>query len=197
MGGRTGQRVRQQFVKRWLFVALFAIGASAAWGCSSFPGGGSGGDGEEAVGAAQFAVKVVPSDVQCIQVNAVGSRSLSSSFDVKPNQAAQLTMPGLPAGSVTFTAVAFATPCAQVSATSVPTYSSAPTVGQVIPGGVIQVTLVMTQSGSAVIGIEFPGSGGGGGAGAGGGGGSGTGGSGGALSAGVWDTSKWDNALWQ
>ena len=196
---------------RWNFRA-FAVGSvlglAALWGCSSLPGGGAaaGSEDEGPVGSAQFAVKIVPNDVRCIQITAAGSRSLTSSFDVTPNQAAQLTMPGLPAGAVTFSALAFSVPCSQVTAASVPGWSSAPVVGQVIPGGIIQVTLVMMQAGSANIGIEFPGTGGasgssgaGGSSGSAGKGGGANGGSGGNGNPplGVWDSTNWDNALWQ
>ncbi len=163
----------------------------AGFGCSSTPDAASNAD-EGAIGTAQFAVKIVPNDVQCIQVTAAGSRTLTTSFDVTPNQAAQLSMPGLPAGSVTFSANAYPTPCSQVTATSVPGWSSAPVTAVVVAAGIIQVTLAMSQSGSASIGIDFGGS-------AGTGGGSGTAGSGGTsnLAPGVWDSSNWDNALWQ
>ena len=180
------------------------LGVAALFGCSSVPGSSStNSETEGPVGSAQFAIKIVPNDVQCIQITAAGTRSLTSSFAVTPNQAAQLTMPGLPAGAVTFSALAFAVPCSQVTAASVPGWISAPVVGQVIAGGVIQVTLVMMQAGSANVGIEFPGSGGAGGAGGAGGGagspgGGANGGSGGGNpSPGVWDSSNWDNALWQ
>ena len=169
-------------------VLALCVGFASGLGCSSTPSGG--GSEEKGVGEAQFAVKVVPNNVQCIQVTAAGSRTLTTSFDVTPNQSAQLSMPGLPAGSVTFSANAYSTPCSQVTASSIPGWSSAPVTAQVIAAGVIQVTLVMSQSGSASIGIEFGSAGSGGLSGTGSGGGS-------SLQPGVWDSSSRDNALWQ
>ena len=207
-----GLRRMQGYIGRalsWNFRALTmssTLALAVLAGCSLLSGGGSNGTvatvATEDVGEAQFAVKIVPNDVQCIQVTAAGSRTLTSSFDVTPNQAAQLSMPGLPSGVVTFTATAFSTPCSQVTASSIPGWSSAAVTGQVVAGGVIQVTLVMSQSGSANIGIEFPGSAGAGGSAGGGSGGSGGSGNAGAggnagSQAGIWDSSKWNNALWQ
>lgn len=176
---------------RNFFMLAVVSGTVVGLGCGSTPSSASNRD-EGPVGTAQFAVKIVPNDVQCIQVTAVGSRTLTTSFSVAPNQAAQLSMPGLPAGSVTFSASAYSVPCSQVTAASIPGWSSAPVTATVVAAGTIQVTLAMSQSGTASIGIDFGGSSGTGGA-------TGTAGAGGtsSLAPGVWDSSSWDKALWQ
>jgi len=205
--------MRQARVVRTGAVALCAL---ALFGCAKT---GDNADVEGPVGSARFSVQTVPADVSCIRITADGSRDRTQSFDATPNQSAEFTMPSLPAGSVTFTAEAFPVKCSKVTSTSLPTWMSDPVTAEITPGGVTSVTLIMRPVGSADIGIDFQdggttggsggsaGSGGGGGsAGSGGSGGTagssgtgGTSGSGGSssLPPGVWDSTNWDNAVWQ
>jgi uncharacterized membrane protein YgcG len=166
----------------------FALCALALFGCAKT---GDNADVEGPVGSARFSVQTVPTDVSCISVTADGSRDRTQLFDATPNQSAEFTMPALPAGSVTFTAEAFPVKCSKVSSATLPTWVSDPVTADITPGGVTSVKLIMRPVGSA-------GSGGtGGGAGSGGSGGAAGSGGGTSLPPGVWDTTNWDNAVWQ
>jgi uncharacterized membrane protein YgcG len=182
----------------------FALCALALFGCAKT---GDSAEVDGPVGSARFSVQSVPADVQCIRITADGSRDRTQSFDATPNQSAQFTMSALPAGPVTFTADAFSVKCSKVTASSLPTWVSDSVTADITPAGVTQVTLVMRQVGTANIGIDFQDGGGSGGtagsSGTGGtagssgtGGTAGSGGSGG-LPQGVWDSTNWDNAVWQ
>jgi uncharacterized membrane protein YgcG len=196
---------------RLLFTTSAALCALALFGCSK---GGDGAEQEGPVGSARFSVQSVPGDVQCIRITADGSRTRSESFDVLPNESAQLLMSALPSGPVAFTADAFSVRCSKVTSSSLPNWVSDPLTAEILPGGVTAVTLVMRPVGSADIGIDFQRDGGDSGATGGSGGssatggtsgGGATGGSGGLAgnggvggqSPGVWDSTDWDNATWQ
>ena len=166
-----------------------------------------------AIGTAQLFIQEVPGDVRCIRITAAGSRTRTDSFDVSPMDSAVLTMEALPAGDVTFSGDAFPVACADITMSVRPNWLSDPVTVEIVPGDVTDVTLVMRPVGGARIGVDFVGGGTGGATGGTGGsatggtggsatggtgtGGTGTGGTGGTSPLGTWDSSNWDEAVWQ
>ncbi len=155
-----------------------AVMALVACGCSS-----SGSDHPEDVGVVQIALAAAPSDATCLQIDAVGARSLSKQFTLRTGGSATLQMTGLPLGDVQFTGSAFAEECGAAISSS-PTWISDPVVATIVKGTIAQITLVLHRDGRASIRVDFsdgPADAGPGGV---GGGSGGSGGLGGAVSTG-------------
>jgi hypothetical protein len=89
-------------------------------GCGHRPDSGTDDDTASIV----LALTTVPSDVSCLEVTVTGAQTTVQRFDVTPNQAATITVPGLASGAATISERAFAVPCAQVTATTTPTWLS-------------------------------------------------------------------------
>ena len=85
---------------------------------------------------------LAPVGVDCIVVQLTGTNPLSFPFDVAPLSSTVFTLAGLPLGIQTFSAQAFATPCAQAAATSA-TWASAGVVTSVPGGAPANVSLLM------------------------------------------------------
>jgi hypothetical protein len=134
----------------WIFAASLSLVAA----CITQPGGQAGGS--SAVGSASAAIAVVPPSVSCVRILAAGSRSVSTDFDVTPGQSALLVMNDLPVGDVTFSAYAYASPCAFASGTQ-PTWSARPTAAVISAGQQTHLALHLGQVGSAGIDITFDG----------------------------------------
>jgi hypothetical protein len=111
----------------------------------------------EDTGRVEFALVIVPTDVQCIQLVATGTRVRQQNFDVTPGQASVLSMNGLPVGSVTFTGQAFAGGCAGGPTMPSPTYVADPVTAQINATGVTALTLNMRRNGMASISVDFEG----------------------------------------
>jgi len=109
----------------------------------------------EDTGRVEFALVIVPVDVQCIQLVATGSRVRQQNFNVTPGQASVLSMNGLPVGSVTFTGQAFAGGCAGGPTMPSPTYVADPVTAQINATGVTALTLNMRRNGMASISVDF------------------------------------------
>jgi hypothetical protein len=95
-----------------LAFALCACGSGSPSGSGSgSPGGG------EATGEVSLAVTVVPPGVQCIQITATGSTTVSQSFAATPGAgtSASLSLGELPLGSVAITGQAFNAACASIA----------------------------------------------------------------------------------
>jgi len=105
----------------------------------------------EDTGTVQFALVVVPTDVQCIQITATGTRVKQEDFIVVPGQMSVLSMKGLPVGAVTFTGEAFNGPCGGPAST----YVADPVTAQITSTGVTALTLSMRRNGQAAISIDF------------------------------------------
>jgi hypothetical protein len=108
----------------------------------------------EDTGSVQFALVVVPTDVQCIHVAATGTRVKEQDFPVAPGQMSLLSMIGLPVGAVTFTGEAFNGPCGG-PASMMPTYVADPVTAQINATGVTALTLNMRRNGQASISVDF------------------------------------------
>jgi hypothetical protein len=92
----------------------------ALWSCGTGPSSGSGqpaGQGSnEATGQLNLAITTVPPGVQCIQITATGSYTVSQSFAATPgaNTVGSLSLGELPLGSVAITGQAFNVACASI-----------------------------------------------------------------------------------
>lgn len=108
------------------------------------------------LGVVLLTTTVVPSDVQCINLPAVGGTTVTRNFDVVPAQTSSLTATGLPTGTVTLTEMASNVPCSQVAASTPPTWvSEAPVTVQLVPGQSVPVTIVLRRAGQEIITSTF------------------------------------------
>lgn len=139
-------------MKRILALCTWAAASFVGAGCSSVDD-----INDEGTASAIIAITSVPTGVQCVNITATGSRAVTSSFSVMTGTAATLSMQGLPTGSVTFTGNAFAATCPSVVATDVPTFVGVPTVAQLSPTAVTQVTLPMARNARASVTLDFEG----------------------------------------
>jgi hypothetical protein len=89
-------------------------------------------------------------------VTATGAISVTQSFDVQPGMSTTLNLQGLPTGTVRFTGNAYAGLCSEVPIGAVATWFSAPTLATVDTAPVF-VELIMQQTGSATVGVDFQG----------------------------------------
>ena len=138
----------------WIWLGLVAMVAVATACSEDKYAGGHGGAGDD-IGVARFALTAVPADVACIKVTANGTKTKKQNFDVTPGTATVLTMGGLPTGTVTFTADAFSVPCAMVTSTTPPSWVADPITTDVAAGVVTSLSLVMRQTGTVDISIDF------------------------------------------
>jgi hypothetical protein len=114
---------------------------------------------EGPVGEATATITQVPTGVACIQIQVVGTRTVTKNVDVMPAQSSVVPLPGLPVGADTFSATAFAAPCPMIGG-AIANWASDPVVAVVSAGAVVSVTLPMHGVGNANVGVDFPGDGG-------------------------------------
>jgi len=121
-------------------------------GCGHRPDSGTDDDTASIV----LALTTVPSDVSCLEVTVTGAQTTVQRFDVTPNQAATITVPGLASGAATISERAFAVPCAQVTATTTPTWLSTMAVPVTLtPGQITDVTIVLRRAGQVRVTTDF------------------------------------------
>jgi hypothetical protein len=107
--------------------------------------------------------------VHCVAIQATGSgRTVTRNIDVTPGQSITTAVTGLPTGTVSIGALAYAAACSAVNASSIPSWASDP-VSQVITvtkGIQVPLNLVLRPSGSVIPTIDWQddGTGGAGGA---------------------------------
>lgn len=130
---------------------VFSVLSVALAACSS----GSDAAGENAAGIAQLAVNNAPGDVGCLQTMVTGSRTVQQQFPLMPGESAVFTLQGLPVGSVVFTQQAFASDCASVTASSLPTWLSDPVSATLTAGVPAQITIVLRRNGQATVTSDF------------------------------------------
>ena len=132
-------------------VALAVLGAAV--GCTDLP---STEPTPEDTGRVEFALVMVPTDVQCISITATGSRVRQQTFIVVPGQTSVLAMNGLPVGAVTFSGQAFNGPCGGGGPMGPsPTYVADPVTAQINATGVTSLALNMRRNGQASISVDF------------------------------------------
>jgi len=132
-------------------VALAVLGAPV--GCTDLP---STEPTPDDTGRVEFALVMVPTDVQCITITATGSRVRQQDFIVVPAQTSVLAMNGLPVGAVTFSGQAFNGPCGGGGPMGPsPTYVADPVTAQINATGVTSLALNMRRNGQASISVDF------------------------------------------
>ena len=148
-----------QSTSKWcVFIVTAAVGFVSA--CSSNSESGN------LVGTATVAITNAPPDGTCIEVMAVGFRTVTQRFDVAAGQSTVFTMAGLPVGTVIFNANAFADTCSAVAAAEatstspmatglVPTWVSDPVTASVAVSPPVEVMLFMHRNGRANVSIDF------------------------------------------
>ncbi len=129
------------------FPLLLIVGSA----CSSAPVAG------EHSAQVSASVTAVPTGVACIAIDAgVAEEPLfTQRFDVAAGKATTLNMTGLPSGAVTFSAFAYATACASVTATSTATWASQPVLATLASQSVTNISLVLRPAAAAAIGVTF------------------------------------------
>ena len=104
----------------------------------------------------RLAISVIPDDVQCVRVKAVGpGRTVIKEIDAEPGLPLQKSFHALPLGTVVFSADAFMGSCEVVSATTPPQWVSDEKPVSVILGRLATVTLTMVRNGRAKVGVDF------------------------------------------
>ncbi|HXU04473.1 MAG TPA: hypothetical protein VN903_26105 [Polyangia bacterium] len=137
--------------KQRLLTGVAVAALVAALGCSDLPNTEPS---PEDTGRVEFALVVVPTDVQCITITAIGTRVRQQDFIVVPSQTSVLAMNGLPVGQVAFSGQAFNGACGGPAA-PMPTYVADPVTAQVNATGVTALTLNMRRNGQASISVDF------------------------------------------
>jgi hypothetical protein len=129
---------------------LAAIGIILCLGCDNNPSGK--GEGGEIL----FNVASIPEDVTCVRVTASGDyREVVRDFDVSPGATLSEGLSGLPVGSVIFSASAYATDCASVTKSTVPTWISDQKTVNVVQGKSSSITLALYKNGRVKVTVEF------------------------------------------
>lgn len=131
-------------------LGLFGLLGLWAGGCTGLPGG------EEAA-AVRLEIREAPNDAACLRITVSGSRTETRRFDLTPGASTVFRLASLPVGRAVFLGEAFAGPCGQVGATSVPSYTSTPVTVTLVPGPNPDVVLVMRRSAGGGVVVEFPG----------------------------------------
>jgi hypothetical protein len=134
-------------------IALFPF-ALLLTACSS----SSNGDSSEITGTALAEVTNAPVSVRCAIIKVAGSKTVTQSFDIAPETSSVFDLQGLPFGKDTFTAKAYTTGCAAVTASSPATWVSDSVVADVEANQPPTVTLQMVSpdGGGATVGLNFP-----------------------------------------
>jgi virginiamycin B lyase len=112
------------------------------------------------VGQVIAEIQQAPANARCIVITVTdGTTTVTRQFNIAPELSSVFTLTGLPVGTDTFTANAFATSCAQVVAASPPSWVSDPIVVAVSANAPVNITFVMRPAGAggmAGVGVDFP-----------------------------------------
>jgi hypothetical protein len=107
------------------------------------------------VGDAIASITQVPSNVACVQIQVVGSRTETRNVDTVPGKSSVVPLNGLPAGADTFTAVAFAQACNALGASSIASWQSDPVVAVIAGGATTPLKLALHPVGNGSVSIDF------------------------------------------
>ena len=98
----------------------------------------------------QLAIGAVPADVSCIRIGATGAgRTVSRELAVMAGATINESFAGLPVGTVTFLAEAFAGTCEAVTRATIPSWVSDPAPVNITLGRIASVDLVLRRNGRA------------------------------------------------
>jgi hypothetical protein len=137
-------------------LALSACGSgrssNVAPGASVQAAGAGAGSGGETTGQVSLEITVVPPGVQCIQINATGSTTVSQTFSVTPGAGTvgSLSLGELPIGQVAITGAAFNVACGSIAGAQPSWVADKQTV--TIQGGVITSLTITFRPDNAVTG---------------------------------------------
>jgi hypothetical protein len=135
----------------WTIALASTTALLAAAGCSNKPGAHE----PEALGEAEVSLTNSPSDVRCLRITVVGTRTDVRTFPVTTGQKAVFRMGALPVGDDSFSAEAFPVVCGSVTTGVTPTWISEPVVERVNAGKVTHVALAMIHNGGASVSVDF------------------------------------------
>jgi hypothetical protein len=136
-----------------LFIAAGLLGGISA--CANDTGTKAGQGESEKVGEIEVALTNAPSDVSCVRVAVVGSRTSVSKFDLVLGQKAVFKLQGLSVGNASVSADAFPVACNKLSSNVDASWYSEPVVAKIKTGSVTHVALAMIHNGKASIGVDF------------------------------------------
>lgn len=136
-----------------VFTALGVIGVSACSIDADLKSGS--GSSEESVGEIDVALTNAPTDVTCVRVAVVGSRTDVRGFDLAPGKKASFSLTGLPVGTVSVSADAFSVACNKIVSGVNPSWYSDAVSTKIKAGVVTHVALSMIHNGQASVGIDF------------------------------------------
>ena len=126
----------------------WALAAMVAAGCNSKSP-------PEDIGVARLELTSIPSDVNCLRLNAVGARTVVQQFDVTPGSDATLLVTGLPTGTVVITGYGFAASCSAAGDVTTANWISDPVTLEVSTSDIVDLSLVMHRNGRIRIGVDF------------------------------------------
>jgi hypothetical protein len=107
-------------------------------------------------GQAMLSLSVIPDDVSCVRVTAVGEfRSSVTDFDVVPGETLSQPLTGLPVGPVVFSANAYSGACTTVTKSTIPMWQSDEKTVTIVQGKSSSVTLTLYKNGRAKVTVEF------------------------------------------
>jgi hypothetical protein len=132
-------------------LTLAAMAAAVVDGCASKPAD------PEDIGVVRLELTSIPSDVSCLRLTATGARTVTQQFDVTPGSDASLLVTGLPTGTVTITAYAFAAACATAGDVTTANWFSDPQTLNVSTSDIVDLSLVMHRNGRVRVGVDFQG----------------------------------------
>lgn len=111
------------------------------------------------VGQATAALSVTPANAECIVITTTGTSTVTSQFTVSPGTSSTFDLSGLPLGSDTISANAYAVSCSNLTGAQA-TYTSASSISVTIVAGTpVMVNLQMVPAGSAgggSVSVNFP-----------------------------------------
>lgn len=109
-----------------------------------------------ATGQALLSLPSIPDNVSCVRVTATGEfRSTVRDFDVVPGETLTQALTGLPVGSVSFSANAYAGACSDVTKSTAPLWLSDEKTVTIVQGKSTSVTLTLYKNGRAKVTVEF------------------------------------------
>lgn len=148
--------MRRDFLLLW---AVCAVLGSGCGGKAQPPGQGPPNQGPPSSPdstEAQLQLAHVPRDVECLRVQATGSRTVQKDFDVQPGQGpVSLQLGGVPLGSVVFTVDGFALGCGAVVSGSPVTWKADPVAVDTLAGQVAAVALALRRGGPVDLTVDF------------------------------------------
>jgi len=105
-------------------------------------------------------IQQAPANARCVVITVTnGTLTVARQFNLAPQTSSVFILTGLPTGTDTFTANAFAISCAQVVSTTTPTFVSDPIMAMVTTGMPFNITFEMHPAGAGGtvgVGVDFP-----------------------------------------